>query len=164
MTGPRRPRGDGIHIPSEVAEAEGVPEDLDSGVVGPYRFPDPGRRRVAGYVYLLGAAALGALAVSTPRLAIGALLLAALAVWHLLAAFHLGIDQEEALARAAAAVPFPVGHASAAVTFHGLRGRPRWQVVVYSADEPPSRRGLATFDGVTGLPVGPLYVEDVPAG
>ena len=38
----------GIHIPREVAEAEGLPEELDANIVGPYRFPDPRRRRIAG--------------------------------------------------------------------------------------------------------------------
>lgn len=164
MSERRRNLADGIHIPGEVAEAAGVPEDLDAGTVGPYRFPDPGRRRVAGFVYSAAALVCGVLAVATPRFLVGALILAVLAVWHLLAGLPLGIDQEEALARAAAVVPFAVGHASAAVTFHGLRGRPRWQVVVYSADEPPSRRGLVQFDGATGRPVGEPYVEDVPGG
>ena len=58
---------EGIHIPREVADAEGVPEDLDANVVGPYRFPDPRRRRLASWLYLAGAAVVGVLAMSAHR-------------------------------------------------------------------------------------------------
>jgi hypothetical protein len=34
---------------------------------------------------------------------------------------------------------------------------------MYSADEPPSRRALVQFDGVSGNLVDQVYVEDVPA-
>lgn len=154
---------DGIHIPAEIAEAEGVPEDLDSSVVGPYRFPDPRRRRISAWLYLAAAVPLAALAFEQPLMWFGVGLFVTLAVWHLLAAWPLAIDQETALAQAAAAVVFPVGHASAAVTFVGWRSRPRWHVVMYSADEPPSQRALCQFDGVTGELAEEIYIENVPA-
>lgn len=154
---------DGIHIPRDVADAEGVPEELDAGVVGEYRFPDPRRRRVAGWIHLGAAASLALLAIQQPAAWAGVILAVILAIWHFASAWSLGIDQSEALARAAVAVGFPVGHASAAVTFVGVRARPRWHVVMYSADEPPSRRALVQFDGVSGAPVGDVYAEDVPA-
>ena len=153
---------DGIHIPRDVADAEGVPEELDAGIVGPYRFPDPRRRRVAGWIYLGAAAAVGVLALADPVIWVGAGVLVVLAVWHLLASWPLGIEQEEALARAATAVSFPVGHASAAVTFVGVRSRPRWHVVLYDAQDPPSRRALVEFDAVTGVAVGEVYTEAIP--
>ncbi|MFP5332565.1 MAG: hypothetical protein ACLGHX_09455 [Acidimicrobiia bacterium] len=153
---------DGIHIPAEVAESEGVPEDLDSSIVGPYRFPDPRRRRVAGWIYLGTAAVMAVLAASQPLVWFAVALAVVLAGWHLMSAWPLQIEQEEALARAAAEVDFPVGHASAAVTFVGIRSRPRWHVVMYSADEPPSRRALVQFDAVSGERVELPYVEDVP--
>lgn len=151
---------DGIHIPREVAEAEGVPEDLDANVVGPYRFPDPGRRRIAGAIYL---ALLVGLVVWRPEGSwpmIG--LVGLVAAWHLAAAWPLRVDQEEALLKAGALVPFPVGHASAALTFRGVRARPVWHVVVYSAEDPPSRRALVRLDGLSGEPIGDVYTEDVP--
>lgn len=154
---------DGIHIPAEIAEAEGIPEDLDSSVVGPYRFPDPMRRRLAGWIYLGVAVALAMLAVGEPLIWTGVGLLVVLAAWHFAAAWPLELDQEDALARAAAEVGFPVGHASAAVTFVGWRSRPRWHVVLYSADEPPSQRALVQFDGVTGELADAVYTEEVPA-
>lgn len=163
MSEERRRLTDGIEIDRDLAESEGVPEDLDAGVVGPYRFPDPRRRRVAWWLYLMAAAASGALALTiNGGMWLAAVLAAGLAVWHLLAAWPLGMEQEEALARAAQVVPFAVGHASAAVTFHGFRSRPRWQVIVYSADEPPTQRALVQFDGVDGTRHGEPYVERVP--
>lgn len=153
---------DGIHIPADIAAAEGIPEDLDSSVIGPYRFPDPRRRRIAGWIYLGVAGALAVMAVGQPLVWTGVGLLVVLASWHFAAAWPLEMDQEDALARAAAEVGFPVGHASAAVTFVGWRSRPRWHVVLYSADDPPSRRALVQFDGVTGAMAEAVYTEAVP--
>lgn len=153
---------DGIHIPAEVAEAEGVPEDLDSSVVGPYRFPDPQRRRVAGWIYLGTALAMAVLAFAEPLVWFAVVVGVVLAGWHFVSAWPLELDQETALARAASEVDFAVGHASAAVTFVGWRSRPRWHVVMYSADEPPSQRALVQYDGVSGDLAAPVYTEDVP--
>lgn len=154
---------DGIHVPRDVADAEGMPEDLDANVVGPYRFPDPRRRRIAAWLYLAGAVILVGLAVTVaPLYWVMAVIMLALAAWHLAAAWPLEIQQERALELAAAAAPFAVGHASAAVTFHGVRSRPRWSVILYSADDPPSQRSLIQLDGVTGEPVDDVYTEDVP--
>lgn len=159
----RRVDRSGIHIDREVADSVAIEEELDSNVVGPYRFPDPRRRRLAAWIYLAAAAGLAIPAVTAlPGLWIGVVVLALLAVVHLRASWPLAIEQEQALAIAAAEVPFAVGHASAAVTFHGFRARPRWQVVLYSADEPPSQRALVQIDAVSGDPVDEPYVEDVP--
>lgn len=152
---------DGIEIPREVAEKERVPEDLDSSKVGPYRFPDPRRRRTAAIAYLV-LAVLVAVAVPNSAgrwVAIG--LAVALAGWHWLAAWPRKVEPEEALAKAAIDAPFPIGHASAALTFHGWRSRPRWHVVVYDSGEPPAQRALIVLDAVTGARVGEPYVEDI---
>ena len=154
---------DGIRIPEEVARAEGVPEDLDSGVLGPYRFPSPLRRRRAAFVYVAGAVlgALGALAglASGLWLISGGFLV--VAFLHDRAAWPLGIEQEEALHAAAVRVPFAVGHASAALGFVGLRSRPVWNVILYSAAEPPDRRALVRLDATTGAQLDSTYVEEV---
>lgn len=154
---------DGIHIPRDLADAEGVPEDLDAGLVGPYRFPDPRRRRIAGWMYAAGGAALAwpGFTVDSGYLVV-AVLLALLATWHLAAAWPLVFDQGRALSAAAGSLPFAAGHASAAITFAGLRARPRWQVIAYSPEEPPSRRALVEIDAVDGAVNGVPYVEDVP--
>jgi hypothetical protein len=87
--------------------------------------------------------------------------LMALAAWNFASAWPLAVDEGQALAIAGAAVGFPVGHASAAVTFRGLRSRPRWSVVLYSAEEPPDQRALVIVDAVSGEVAEEPYVEPV---
>ena len=60
------------------------------------------------------------------------------------------IDEKQALVAAQQAIDFPVGHASAQQVWHGLRSRPTWRVLCYSADDPPTRRGLVLVDAVDG--------------
>lgn len=152
----------GIYISPETAEKEAVPDELNADLVGDYRFPDPRRRRAAAWIYTVLAAGLFVAALVSPRpWWIGGILAAGLAVWHRLAAWPLEIDQEQALEIAASRVEFPVGHASAAVSFAGVRARPRWQVIVYSAENPPARRALVQLDGVDGSAVGEVYSEAV---
>ena len=153
----------GIEIPRDVAEHEQVPEDLDSTRIGPYRFPDPRRRRTAGAIYL-GLAAVVALAVpNAPGRWVGVALALVLSGWHWSAAWPRRVEPETALATAATVAPFPIGHASAALTFHGWRARPRWHVVVYESSDPPSQRALIVVDAVTGERVGEPYVEEIGA-
>jgi hypothetical protein len=152
---------DGIEIPRDVAEQENVPEDLDSTRLGPYRFPDPRRRRTAAVVYLVLAVIVALVAPNSPGRWVAVALAAALAGWHWLAAWPRKVEPEAALATAAIDAPFPIGHASAALTFHGWRARPRWHVVVYDASDPPSQRALIVLDAVTGQRVGEPYVEDI---
>ncbi|HLU31086.1 MAG TPA: hypothetical protein VK088_04950 [Acidimicrobiia bacterium] len=152
----RRVSREGIHIDREVADAVAIEEELDSNVVGPYRFPDPQRRRTSALIYLATAVLV---AVIIDPLA--ALIPLGLAIWHWFAAWPLEVEQEAALAQAATAVDFAIGHASAAVAFKGLRARPEWSVIVYSAAEPPDRRALVTIDGVDGTVLGDPYVESI---
>lgn len=154
---------DGIRIPEEAAAASGVPEDLDSSVLGPYRFPSPARRAAAGVIYLTaaGLSALAALAdLSTGFWAL-ALGLVALAGYHFQTAWPLAVEQEQALASAAARAPFTVGHASAALTFVGWRSRPVWNVILYSAEDPPERRALIRLYATDGAPLDDPYLEDL---
>lgn len=149
-------------IPREIADAEGVPEDLDSSVRGPYRIPSPRRRRIGGWVFLAGAAAAagsvaGGLPVGMLWVAAG---LALTGLFHFLTAWDLGIRERTALEVANRQMGFPVGHASATLGFIGLRSRPVWNVLVFSADDPPSRRGLVRVDALEGR-VLESYVEDV---
>ena len=138
-------------IPEDVAREAGVPEDLDSGAAGPYTFPTPLRRRTAAWVYL-AAAALAALSVVWLGAAMWwvAAFLLALAVYHVFAAWDLRVGDRVALDTAGREVSFTVGHAAAGVGFTGWRARPVWNVMVYSADEPPAWRALVQVDGVTG--------------
>jgi hypothetical protein len=148
----------GIHIERELAESLAIEEELDSNLVGPYRFPSPMRRRISGWVFV--AAAVIALAVIDGGW-LPAVGLLALAAWNFASAWPLAVDEHRALSVAGAAVDFPVGHASAAVTFRGLRSRPQWSVVLYSAEEPPDKRALVVVDAVSGEVADEPYVEDV---
>lgn len=141
-----------------------LPEDLDAtAYVGPYVFPDIKRRRIAGTIYFVfGALALWAGIASDNRgLLFGAILLAVIGAYHFIAGWSLNIDQTEALAVASRTVGFPVGHASAQLAWRGLRSRPAWRILVYSADEPPSVRGLVELDAVDGHVLGE-YTETNP--
>jgi hypothetical protein len=89
---------------------------------------------------------------------IGLLLVAA---YHVAAGYPLELDEHEALVEATKEVGFPVGHASAQMGWRGLRSRPTWRILVYSADDPPSKRGLVLVDGVDGEVVS-AFVEDNP--
>ena len=148
----------------EEREGDALPEDLDvTAYVGPYQFPDIKRRRIAGTIYfVLAAIALWAgLAANNSGLLFGAGLLGLIAVYHFLAGWPLKIDQTDALAIASGAVGFPVGHASAQLAWRGLLSRPTWRILVYSADEPPSFRGLVELDAVDGRVLGE-YSEQNP--
>ncbi len=154
---------DGIEIPRELADAEGVPEDLDSSVAGPYQLPSPTRRRTSGVVFLLGAAlAVLAAALGLPTgLYVLAGFLLIIGVFHFMSAWELGTSAEDALSSASREVSFPVGHASAAVTFEGWRSRPVWHVLVYAAEGSPSARGLVRVDAVNGKVLGEPFEEAV---
>lgn len=149
---------EGIHIERDLADRVAMEGELDSNVAGEYRFPSPTRRRLAGWVYLF-CGVVSALAFDGGWLiGLGFLVLA---VWQFASSWPLDIDEHEALTLAAAAVDFPVGHSSAAVRFQGWRSRPRWSVVLYSATEPPDRRGLVVVDAVNGEIVADPYTEAV---
>ncbi len=141
-----------MEIPRSIAESEGVPEDLDSAAVGPYAVPSPRRRRLAGRVYLVGALLCGAAAIA--GLPVGlwgmATALAVIGLYHVTSAWDLKVRESAALEIANRAVPFAVGHASAQVSFQGWRARPVWNVLVFSADEPPAERALVRVDALSG--------------
>jgi hypothetical protein len=147
-----------------------LPEDLDaSAYVGPYTFPDNKRRRIPGFIYIgLGVVCEvlwfttgdDAVLVNKGILAAGIALLL-IGGYHLLAGYPLELDEHEALVAATREVGFPVGHASAQMGWRGLRSRPTWRILLYSADEPPAKRGLVLVDGVGGQVVS-AFVEANP--
>jgi hypothetical protein len=147
-----------------------LPDDLQpSAFVGPYVFPNNNRRRIPGILYLIVAAALLALWLVRGDDAVlvnggylfAAGLLAAIGAYHLVAGWDLDVDERDALVAASSAVGFPVGHASAQLGWRGLRSRPTWRVLVYSAETPPAQRGLVLVDGVDGE-VLEFFTEDNP--
>lgn len=160
----RRPDLSGIEVPADVAAAAGMPDDLDANVLGPYEVPDPARRRRAGFVYVVaaGVTAVGVALGLPVGMWIVAALFALIAAYHFLGGHHLRIRDEQALTLATAAIEFPVGHASAVLGFDGFLARPTWNVLVFSADEPPTQRGLVRVDGQSGAIV-ETYTEPVPS-
>lgn len=148
-----------------------LPEDLNaSEFVGPYQFPDNSRRRIPGVLYLVIAAGCLALwlrdqSVPTPLVNDGmlgaAILLGAVGIYSITSGWRMHVDEKQALVAATGAVGFPVGHASAQQVWRGLRSRPTWRVLCYSAEDPPQHRGLVLVDAVDGRVVEQL-VEDNP--
>jgi hypothetical protein len=156
--------------PRDEDVTDALPDDLNAAeYVGPYVFPNNNRRRVPGYLYLLlGAACIVAWALAGSEavlvnggfLAAGVLLVL-LGVYHLLAGWNLDVDERDALVAATRQVGFAVGHASAQLGWRGVRSRPTWRILLYSAEEPPLTRGLVLVDGVDGEIVA-HFVEDNP--
>jgi hypothetical protein len=136
-----------------VAAGDELPADLDvTAFVGPYTFPDISRRRIAGicYVVLAVGCAAGWLATDNHGLLGAAVALAVIALIHFVCAWHVAVDETEALIIATREVGFPVGHASAAMAWRGWRSRPEWRILVYSAEDPPIQRGIVQVNAVTG--------------
>lgn len=155
---------------SEEHQADELPEDLQPSMyVGPYVFPDIKRRRIPGIIYLATAAALLALWLAygdggvfvNDGFLVAAIGLALVGLYHLAAGWPLQVKEVDALASASRQVGFPVGHASAQLSWRGLRSRPTWRILLYSADEPPTKRGLVLVDGLDGSVVEHM-VEDNP--
>ena len=154
-----------------VDDGDELPDDLvAAGYVGPYVFPNNNRRRVPAILYtVIGLGAVAAWALTRgndPIFVNGGLLAAGLALlafaaysWQ--AGFDLDVDERDALVVATRQVGFPVGHASAQLAWRGLLSRPTWRILVYSADEPPSFRGLVELDAVDGRVLGE-YSEQNP--
>ncbi len=148
-----------------------LPEDLDpAGFVGPYQFPDNSRRRWPGVLYLALAgicltvySTADGLAWVNRGLVTGALVLVIAGVVSLSSGWRMHVDEKQALIAAQQAVGFAVGHASAQQVWHGIRSRPTWRVLCYSAEEPPAMRGLVLVDAVDGRIVEHL-AEDNPEG
>lgn len=155
---------------AEVTPADELPADLDvTGYRGPYTFPDNSRRRIPGAIYLLTAGLCliawvtrsdGGILVNDGLL-LAAALLGAIGAFHLAASWHLKVRETDALVAASKKIGFPVGHASAQLGWRGLRSRPTWRILLYSAEDPPEKRGLVLVDGIDGSVVA-HFVESNP--
>jgi hypothetical protein len=146
-----------------------LPDDLDAaGYVGPYKFPDNSRRRIPGAIYVVvGAALIVVWAVRgdgtyvNDGLLFGGVLLAAWGLFCITSGWRMRVDEKAALAAAGEAVGFAIGHASAQQVWRGVRSRPTWRVLCYSAEDPPLQRGLVLVDAVDGRVLEHL-VQDAP--
>ena len=148
-----------------------LPDDLDpSEFVGAYQFPDNSRRRWPGVLYLVIAALCVAVyfgwqdsAIVNEGWLVGAAILTVVGVFSITSGWRMTVDETEALVAAHQAIGFAVGHASAQQVWRGLRSRPTWRVLCYSAEDPPTQRGLVLVDAVDGHVVEHL-VENNPDG
>jgi len=148
-----------------------LPSDLDAaGHVGSYGFPDNSHRRIPGVMYLVLAALCAGLWLARREqdpvfvnrgLLLAAALLGVAGIVSITSGWRMTIDEKEALVVATRAVGFPVGHASAQQVWRGLRSRPTWRVLCYSAEDPPRRRGFVLVDAIDGRLIEHL-VEDNP--
>jgi hypothetical protein len=147
-----------------VGTGDALPEDLDvTQFVGPSVFPNITRRRIPGAMYAGGALVCAGAWIATENagLLLAAVILAVAAAYHFATAWNVVVDETEALLVASRTVGFAVGHASAQLAWRGLRSRPTWRILLYSADEPPSMRGLVELDAVDGHVLGD-YTEPNP--
>ncbi len=149
---------------------DALPAELDlDEYVGVTTFPDPARRRSVGALWLVVAAGAGAVLATNSTdgvlvngglvpFAIGTALIG---LYHLAAGHRLNVRETDALVIASKHVGFPIGHASAQLGFQGLLSRPKWRILLYSAENPPQKRGMVLIDGRTADVLGD-YVEDNP--
>ncbi|MEZ5230814.1 MAG: hypothetical protein R2710_30320 [Acidimicrobiales bacterium] len=147
-----------------------LPADLQPGLVDheDYLFPNNNRRRIPGFIYLAIAACLvigyavnGAGVLMNSGILAAGIILAVVGVYSIVAGVNLEIDERDALVASSREVGFPIGHASAQLGWRGLLSRPTWRILLYSADNPPTKRGLVLVDGVDGSIV-EQFVEDNP--
>lgn len=136
-----------------------LPDDLNAAqYVGPYQFPDNSRRRRPAIIYVAIAVAClivwlvarnGHVLVNEGWLW-AAILFGLVGTISFTSGWRMHVDEKQALVAAQGAVGFAVGHASAQQVWRGLRSRPTWRVLVYSAENPPRQRGLVLVDAVDG--------------
>ncbi|MEI7547949.1 MAG: hypothetical protein WCK21_07825 [Actinomycetota bacterium] len=147
-----------------------LPDDLNAVEHSlPYEFPDNSRRRKPGILYLVVATICLVLwlakrddsALVNDGFMWAAVLLGAAGLFSISSGWRMKVDEQQALVAAQSAVGFAVGHASAQQVWRGLRSRPTWRVLCYSAEEPPRRRGLVLVDAIDGRVVEHL-VQDNP--
>jgi hypothetical protein len=147
-----------------------LPDDLNAAdYVGPYVFPDNSRRRIPGMLYLAVAALLLTLRVVAGDDAVlvndgflwAAIGFTLFGAYCIVAGQPMKTDETDALVAATKAVGFPVGHASAQLGWRGLRSKPTWRILLFSAEEPPAKRGFVLVDAVDGEVLDQI-VEDNP--
>ena len=150
-----------------------LPADLDiTNHIGAYVVPNNARRRIPGLLYLLvGAVSMAVALIFTGDVTFvnhgflaGGVVVLLFGLYHLQSSWHLATNEKQALMAAVRSVGFPVGHASAQLSWRGLRSCPTWRILLYS-DGPeqasPKKRGLVLVDGIT-CDIVQSFVEDNP--
>lgn len=152
------PQPDVVEAVDAASIVDTLPEDLDvEQASAQITFPNNSRRRIPAVMYVI----LGALAIylglrtddsplTNRGLAVAGAALVLFGLYGLWAGTRMTVDEQKALILAAAAMDFPVGHASAQQVWHGWRSRPTWRILVFSNENPPASRGIALVDAVDG--------------
>ena len=149
---------------------DALPDDLQPQLADheDYLFPNNNRRRIPGVIYLVIAAGLYGLyfvrgegVFINKGILAGAIILTVFGIYQLVSGWNLDVDERDALVASIDHVGFPVGHASAQMGWRGWLSRPTWRILIYSAENPPTKRGLVMVDGVDGHVVETL-IEDNP--
>jgi len=169
-----QPPSDETPVENSKSDAEirdELPEDLNAaGFVGPYLFPNNNRRKIPAYLYWAMSAVCLVIwllrrnddpVLINQGVVIAAIVLALLGLYSFVSGWNLDVDENDALVAATRQVGFPVGHASAQMGWRGLLSRPTWRILLYSAEDPPERRGLVLVDGVNGDVI-EWFVEENP--
>jgi hypothetical protein len=155
-------------VVSDADVVDVLPDDLDASAVVVVEFPNNDRRRIPAVIYIvmgLGAIAVTVVNDGSPQvntgLAVAGGLLALFGVYGLFAGRTLRVDETDALVVASSTVGFPIGHASAQMTWRGLLSRPVWRLLAYSNEDPPTQRAMVVVDGISGEVV-EWFAEDNP--
>jgi hypothetical protein len=155
-------------VVSDADVVDVLPDDLDASAVVVVEFPNNNRRRIPAVIYIvmgLGAIAVTVVNDGSPQvntgLAVAGGLLALFGVYGLFAGRTLRVDETDALVVASSTVGFPIGHASAQMTWRGLLSRPVWRLLAYSNEDPPTQRAMVVVDGISGEVV-EWFAEDNP--
>jgi len=144
-------------LDDESNELDVLPADLQPDLADheDYIFPDNDRRKVPGYLYLAISTVVLVSSIIwsdspfiSTGLILGAFALGLFGGYSVFAGKKLLVDERSALTAATEACGFPVGHASAQMTWYGAGSKPMWRILLYSADEPPTQRGFVLIDGV----------------
>lgn len=129
----------------------------------PFRVLDTRRRAAAAVVYV-AMALVAAIIVAVSGVSLmwltGVGVLCAAALYQVLGAWKMRVEDAEALRLAGSAAGFDVGHGSATLGYRGWLAKPVWQVLVFEAGPHPERQALVTIDALSGDVLG-TYTEDV---
>lgn len=152
-----------------------LPDDLDvSTFVGPYQFPDNSRRRIPAALYLVTSVisfgawwwvgrneSINSSGLVNDGMLFASIGLALFALYVFGSSWKMSVSETDALVHASKACGFAIGHASAQQVWRGIRSRPTWRVLCYSAEDPPLRRALVLIDAIDARVVEQL-VENNP--
>jgi hypothetical protein len=167
MTEPSHDRDSDVAT-SDAEHVDELPHDLDASAAVAVEFPNNNRRRIPAVIYVVmgvGAVVVSLVKEGSPSvntgLAVAGVLLVLFGVYGLVAGRTLLVDETDALVAASSTVGFPIGHASAQMSWRGLLSRPIWRLLAYSNEDPPTRRAMVVVDGITGEVV-EWFVEENP--